>query len=177
VADISTEGMIFAGISLLTVCLLTQMVWRQRHRYQGIDMVVVPLAFGGLGVVIGQAWVGSLHDDSSTAVHGAPLDMMHGLLIMTTMLTLCLPACVFLCSHSSCGGRRRSIILELAVLHLMMMVGMFTVSWIVMQSHASKPGPIWSYLGGLLGMVSGATVAILALRAHMRRRPQHQRVL
>lgn len=52
-----------------------------------------------------------------------------------------------------------------------MMGGMFAVSWIVMQGYPSRPGPIWSYVGGLLGMGLGAVVAVLLLQRRTGRRP------
>lgn len=173
VSGVSTEGWLVAGVTLVAACTLTRVVWSHRHRYRGIDKVVVPLAFGGLGVVIGHMWVGLLDASAAGEAGGGAHGGTRHLLIMATMLALCLPACVFLCSHDTCGARRRTVIVELAVLHLLMMGGMFAVSWIVMQSHASRPGPIWSYAGGLLGMGLGAVVAVFALQRWSRRRPRN----
>lgn len=171
VSGVSTGGWLVAGVTLVAACTLTRIVWNHRHRYRGIDKIVVPLAFGGLGVVIGHAWVGFLDAGAAGEAAGSEHVGTPRLLIMTTMLALCLPACVFLCSHDTCGARRRTVIVELAILHLLMMAGMFAVSWIVMHSHPSKPGPIWSYAGGLLGMGLGAAVAVFALQRRTGRRP------
>lgn len=105
VSGVSTEGWLVAGVTLVAACTLTRTVWNHRHRYSGIDKIVVPLAFGGLGVVIGHAWVGFLN--ASTAGRAASSEHVGTprVLITATMLALCLPACVFLCSHDTCGAR------------------------------------------------------------------------
>jgi len=171
VSSLSTWGWLVAGITLVAACTLTRIAWSHRHLWRGIDKIVVPLAFGGLGVVLGHAWVGFLNASTAGESAGSEHAWTPRVWIMATMLALCLPACVFLCSHDTCGARRRTVIVELAVLHLLMMGGMFAVSWIVMQGHPPKPGPIWSYAGGLLGMGLGAVVAVLLLQRRAGRGP------
>lgn len=164
----SLEGLVVAGLIALLVCLAIPTLWKFRDRFVGVDMIIVPLAFGGLGAILGHAWVGTWTVDSATPLQVAHHTPSKRLLVMGTMLAICLPACVFLCSHASCQGRRRRIVFELVFLHIVMMAGMFMVSSLIMQERSSDPHPAWIHFGGLLGMGTGATLAALTLRTLLR---------
>lgn len=167
-SDVPHEHETLPWIFLLVLCVGTHFGWLRRFQFPGLDRVIVPLAFGGLGVVLGQLLVRALSSN-----HGASVTTAHGLgsrlLVMAAMLLVCLPACALLCSHADCRGGRTGVLVELTVLHAIMMLGMLTSSWIVVLLHTTGPTPMSSYVGGVLGMALGATVAVFLLRWRARR--------
>lgn len=162
-------GFAFAGVVALAVCAIARVVWNRRDRYRGVDAVVIPLAFGGLGMAIGQAGVVALAGARETMEKGAGHSDLSTLLIPAGMLLLCLPACVLFCSHDTCGGSRTRVVRRLTVLHLMMLLGMLSASWAAAWIGAAKGEPLWHHVAGLVGMVLGALAVVQAWTWERRR--------
>ncbi|MCA8975429.1 MAG: hypothetical protein KDC98_11965 [Planctomycetes bacterium] len=172
VAGLSATAWLLATLAIVAACGLAHNGWKQRTRFRGVDKVIVALAFGGLGLVIGQYWVARFVSASEAGGDAATAPAaMQRLLVMATVLALCVPACALMCSHEACRSRRRAIA-ELVLLHLLMMAGMFVASRLAAQELGLVPSPIWTYATAMFGMGIGAFVATVVFH---RRVVEHAR--
>lgn len=141
----------------------------RRARWPRLDVLVVTVAFGGVGMLAGAALDGSSRAGAHAA-HGAGTGAGAWGAATALMLLACVPACLWMCAPLHRGGRA-----EHGALHLLLAVGM--VAGMAVGARVLGPtlagvmGPAAGmYAAMMLGMAAG-TATCLAAFAVLGRRP------